>query len=674
MPWWRSFKKISLSGLVILLCCSLWVGSGTQAEQLDAVDGFQFKVSMCHGLTNQRIQLLDGVLAALFLGAQIVLPQQIAFNGAQFVDADANLQPLEKLFNLAQFQRAVQSLYRDFWCRRGNSSAFGVWCLKATPCIVEELLPALELNLSQAAMTPEGLMNFGELARKSHGNVQVKAGCDFWFKMKVKEGTEFWEMFWKLSEELKFSKEILDLAQELKMKIFHYGALAREHAKAFGYLDSSRGYHVVHLRAELDWQRHCEKWESYVHKRDNCMNNTFQIGDVLISERISPSLPVYLATGLSVEELGKLKTTPSMQNFFSTYTVVTKEMLGVKPDVQMREFWAAIDFALSEDAEWFVGNSISTFSAFIMEARSRSGRPLLPYNGGKMALEEIKCIRPKQLTLIPPLRPAIKWVFILRRDQLDKVYNMTLAAVASAFDKTSLVPVCVSDADPQSDALQRLTSMGVRVIYHTPSYVSQEEQWIYAELPLLGLLDEFVLYTDTNVLFLKNITWKDLIGPEHERLAESLEKHMFGRSFFKSYASPGSVGVPKLISSDGPVRLLNLRGLRDFNGPKLQKGLKSSALPEGLVSNAYKKSNALMVHFSGPKCHDIVAYLKSRKVTLEQERHFLEQCRETNVCEEHCKSVQRYLTSAREQAAGLLDRACSQLSDRRRYAVPAQHV
>ena len=358
MPWWRMFKKISLSGLVILLCCSLWVGSGTQAEQLDAVDGFQFQVSMCHGLTNQRIQLLDGVLAALFLGAQIVLPQQIAFNGAQFVDVHSNMQPLEKLFDLATFQRAVQSLYRDFWCRRGNSSAFGVWCLKATPCIVRELLPALELNLS-AKMTPEGLTSFGEQSRKSHGNVQVKAACDFWFKMKVKEGTEFWEMFWKLSEELKFSKEILDLAQELKMKIFHYGALAREHAKELGYLDSSQGYHVVHLRAELDWRRHCEKWESYVHKRDNCMNNTFQIGDVLISEKISPSLPVYLATGLSAEELGELKTTPSMQNFFSTYTVVTKEMLGVKPDAQMREFWAAVDFALSEDADWFVGNSIS---------------------------------------------------------------------------------------------------------------------------------------------------------------------------------------------------------------------------------------------------------------------------------------------------------------------------
>ena len=72
---------------------------------------FQFEFHVCNGLTNQKIQLLDGALAGLFLGAQIVLPKAIMLNGAQFVSVtDQNMQPLDHIFNMTRFEIMIQQL------------------------------------------------------------------------------------------------------------------------------------------------------------------------------------------------------------------------------------------------------------------------------------------------------------------------------------------------------------------------------------------------------------------------------------------------------------------------------------------------------------------------------------------------------------------------------------
>lgn len=77
----------------------------------DAQVPFQFKFNVCNGLTNQRLQLLDGALASLFLGAQIVLPKTIMLNGAQFVSVtDQNRQPLNHLFNMTRFETMIQQV------------------------------------------------------------------------------------------------------------------------------------------------------------------------------------------------------------------------------------------------------------------------------------------------------------------------------------------------------------------------------------------------------------------------------------------------------------------------------------------------------------------------------------------------------------------------------------
>ena len=95
-----------------------------------------------------------------------------------------------------------------------------------------------------------------------------------------------------------------------------------------------------------------------------------------------------------------------------------------------------------------------------------------------MALEEIDCIRPKALTLVPPARPLIKWLFTLPQNviQDDVFFNSTIAAVKSALAKSNVIPVCVTAADPHSAVVVRFVSLGVRVIYHTPHWMQDVEK------------------------------------------------------------------------------------------------------------------------------------------------------------------------------------------------------
>jgi len=573
---------------------------------------FQFRFHICNGLTNQRLQLLDGVLAGLFLGAQILLPKDIMLNGAQFVSVvDHNMKPLSHIFNMSKFEALTQKMFYDFWCRvpRRRLRASKLWCNdKAPPAIVfyEAMFDNAESIETPKKWTPEDLLETGEdvfkqmkiervedlVSIKNIKTLRITVPCEFWFQLKVVEGNAFWEEFWKLNAALEFNEDILQLGKlGQTLLLDRFGHTASDKIRQLGYKSPDSidgGFHVVHLRAENDWQQHCKIWSSWREKRDNCMNNTFHIGNVLLSEGISPALPVYLATGLSEIEIQALREKPTMYSFFNIYTVVTKGMLGLTADVgNQREYWAAMDYIFSEKADWFVGNSISTFSALIMEVRLRQKKLSLPYNGGSMALEDINCIRSNTRTIIPPMRPEIKWLFTLPRNvqKNDLVFNMTMVAVRSAGEKTGLIPVCVTAMDPNTTILVQLIAMGVRVIYHTPTWLEDVERkmrrngasefeldalvsvWLHIDIPILGLMDDFVLYTDIDVVFISDIFWKNLLGKKHVGQREQLQRHLFDKTsnkFFDHFAKASSYGgIPKFLA------------VADFGDEKKEKSEKS---------------------------------------------------------------------------------------------------
>lgn len=144
--------------------------------------------------------------------------------------------------------------------------------------------------------------------------------------------------------------------------------------------------------------------------------------------------------------------------------------------------------------------------------------------GGKIPLQDLELLRPQRSTAIPPIRNEIKWVFTVPREMqnFDLTYNTTMAALRSAKARTSLIPVCITWADPMSEIAVLLVSMGVRVIYHKPSWQEQVtalvtgfyseralpkaidevvSNLLHIDIPAVGILDYLVLYTDSRRVF-----------------------------------------------------------------------------------------------------------------------------------------------------------------------------
>ena len=332
----------------------------------------------------------------------------------------------------------------------------------------------------------------------------------------------------------------------------------------------------------------------------------------------------------------------------------------------------------------------------------------------KRTSQEIDCLRPRQMTLIPPIRDRPKWLFTVTENASVRhtaVYNQTVAAVRSALTHApDLIPVCVTTAQPQTPLLKQLASMGVRIIYHTPTWLPAvkdfvEEwnqikkmsvfqhinkieftevvgQWLRIDLPVLGILDDFVLYTDVSVLFTNSVTWKDLLGDNYRGLARSMQRKMYSGPFFNNYAAPGKVGVPRCLavpdnSNMAGVMLMNLKTLKESYQDFLELVIKkeqflklgspdpcsyfdffqTSSLPLNLsrelhqphsdatAAAAMALDDASIVHFHGLKCQaDILPYLRHGYVRQETFTATLETCNQQDMCKELCSQFEQYLT------------------------------
>lgn len=128
----------------------------------------------------------------------------------------------------------------------------------------------------------------------------------------------------------------------------------------------------------------------------------------------------------------------------------------------------------------------------------------------------------------------MKWFFAFRQgNDFSAAYiELLKVAVTSALQNTTLEPWFVYDGEPDS-LVSWMEERGVRVVYHRSFLYPHLEQiarkkgdinylvigsgaFLRVEIPLitarLGLQDEFVLYTDIDVLFLEDVV------PELEKL------------------------------------------------------------------------------------------------------------------------------------------------------------
>ena len=197
----------------------------------------------------------------------------------------------------------------------------------------------------------------------------------------------------------------------------------------------------------------------------------------------------------------------------------------------------------------------------------------------------------------------IKWLFCVqpKEGQTDDSAHMAKVAIKSAFAKTSLVPIGVTTASPTSKFAADLVSAGVRLIYHTPSWVphikAMISQWegsknrlsgdkkpshllsdvdamvgtfLRIDIPILGLLDPFLFYADIDILFQNDVTWSKLLGATDKRF-KKMKDLPYEQQVF---AKPGQEGVPMFfamsaesemekVAANAGVMLWNVQSMRE---------------------------------------------------------------------------------------------------------------
>ena len=720
------------------------------------------KIDVCNGLTNQRIALVDGIVMGLTLGTQILLPDSMPFNGVEMenIDIERQMKPLSEMFDMKTLAKRVDELYQDYWCGKRLHEPQSAWWCGQNPyhAFVTESSAAMVMDafferhgvdssvkiLSIEADGPIDGQNvltyrrmlYNSVTSSAHGERGqgvLDAKCTL-FRLRVVEGeSDLWELFWKVDDALHFIDDVHNTANQLMSSIESYGPLAKTRAEARGFVPlgdavfPGRAFNVLHLRAEEDWIQHCRKWMGLrdgVH-RDNCMNNTMAIGNILVTEGLDPRIPLYISTGLSDEELSEMSIPDQFGDGFESlsesFTIVTKEsIMGNAPPFASREQWAAVDSLIADAASEFVGNSVSTFSAYIMTARQRRGLRAWHYNGGGVPLHAAGFLTPSVPMAISTFREPLKWVFQIHTgtSQMSSSFeDMVKVAVMSNRRHTSLVPVCVTTSHPLSALSRFLVSLGVRVIHHSPAWADamrrkvlgikrrnemngheheQDKSHLYGDpdamigtfmridLPIIGLLDDFVLYTDVDVMFKSEIDWGVLLGSARFPLIKRANDFTKGRW---DYAPPGQPGLPLFLSASSEmskstrpeflnagVMLLNMRNLRDTydafkkfilssddlhwpEGPGDQGAYKvfyrtddgtphANFLPWTLNWKTYWEPNpeAKLIHFHGPKCkRDIEPFQRTGEVHMDVFKGILVACQKTGDCAALCREFASYL-------------------------------
>lgn len=688
-------------------------------------------MKLCGDFSEQQFQIISTILIGVLLGAQVVLPQN-------FAEGDLEL---SWMFDVDRLQRLGQSIYTKYWCVRRNKLAHALWCssafvpgiltknqflqletlaktsrgsiqevdiLQFARKVVQTNSQTLQTNLVDLPKISDKIwyVHFSSLTETEmlEGNqfvvINDKHGCHLYKHLKAAEPDVAHRFFWDIYESLEFNSDVYGILRHFKMNLAqHFAGVANDRASSFAY-PMAADVAVVVLEVNQD---HCSE------KKNQPENHhCFDIGNTMLSEGVPPSNPVYLRSAETTTELNGTV-------LGTIYTVVTKDML-VKPSVYFHSniIWSAVEHLMAAGAISVIGPSSSMFSSLMLLARRRFDQAAFHYDGETTLLEAEGILRPAKSTAVEFLRYPIKWVFSVgKRHKPSIAWNMSLAAAQSAAI-ANVVPVCLTDAGPENELVQLLIRMGVRVLHHRPKWVAKstavlnrwrskpDRKWIYTfpkfadipgmllriDIPIVGLLDRFVLYTDIDVLFQQAVKWETMLGNSTPLIEENI-----------SYAKPGTIGLPRFFAMstdfvqrsdreqmDTGVMLMNLVNLRKthqefvhflFDENKTWKystsdpigykayyrgnGQFELSLPYTMNWKVFwdgsKKSDLeqsldpVIVHFDGPKCETgIQPFLSEGIVQDESFRPLLEQCVSLDSkCFRYCRKYEWFLSEAHRQ-------------------------
>ena len=225
-----------------------------------------------------------------------------------------------------------------------------------------------------------------------------------------------------------------------------------------------------------------------------------------------------------------------------------------------------------------------------------------------------------------------KWYFCVNEAGLAGCFPLIAAAVASAKANTSLEPICIyGGADEQQIA--RLTSLGITVVRHVPSFDEHlrlgygadhprfSGHWLRVDLPLIDPSDDLVLYTDVDVLFLapprlSRVPRLIAAGPEFDRE---------NRNYFNSGVMALNLRGLRSVHADFTARIRarlekrfkypahDQQSFNEFFGPSLMNRIRGRVFDPLGAENNWKpfwgnNPETTILHFHGPKPWDSRAF------------------------------------------------------------------
>lgn len=397
-------------------------------------------------------------------------------------------------------------------------------------------------------------------------------------------------------------------------------------------------YNVLHFRAEDDWIQHCSAWEGIPDGiiRNNCFNNTLDVGYAMRSRGWNPRVPLIVLTDrnkLSPEMMRHLTASLERWGFLSWFFSGRLETSSIMLD---REERAMIDFFCALSAENFIGNSVSSFSALVIAIRKETGRSASYYNGGNIPLE----------SFFPLYR--LPWLTTANEDMDYEYFNMLKTAIVSGM-QIGLKPYVLFEGSKDSEVFLWLNNRKVSIIQHKLSISNElldivkenrEEHaktshlydtdeavlgtWQRIDIPIIKELaeHEFVLFTDCDIYFRSRLYLTDFGLPLPKFLAMASE----GDDIFPYNAGVILFNMVSMRESfHGFVNFIleHRRGL--YYGPNYGPGdqgaynryyaqtLKPNKLSQDFNAKPYHSFNAhaKIVHFHGPKVQDYEMYIRT---------------------------------------------------------------
>ena len=213
------------------------------------------------------------------------------------------------------------------------------------------------------------------------------------------------------------------------------------------------------------------------------------------------------------------------------------------------------------------------------------------------------------------------------RSQMHK--NLYLAALISAKKNTTLIPVLLYDGN-DTDFCHRVETYGCKLVKHVTSFSNKENfikknvDWkgiangafLRIDIPLvcdtLHIKDPFVLYTDTDVIFLQDVV-SDLesYAPEYFAICPEFNKTNYDqfnsgvmliniKTMLESYSEFANF----MESKDYDFIAFDQGALQEFYKGKAEKlPLEFNHKPYWGIDNSAK-----IIHYHGPKYDNIINY------------------------------------------------------------------